>query len=76
MPFTAIEQYLERLDARQAEMKLLLADAIALPYMKKGYQVMAMKRWMRAAKARDGQARPASAAVLKLMGIGVEVLDG
>lgn len=76
MPFTAIEQYLERLEARQAETSLLMADVTVLPYMKKGDQSMSIRQWMRKAKARQTQqARPASAAVLKLMGIGVGVAD-
>lgn len=76
MPHTAIQEYLSRLEARQAETSLLLADTNLLAYMSKGDRSMTLKRWIRQAKARTSNAlRPASAAVLKLMGIGVEVSD-
>lgn len=77
MPFSAIEQYLERLEARQAETRILMADVIALPHMEKGDRKAMTRRWERQARAREakGQLRLASPAMLKLMGIGVEVPD-
>lgn len=77
MPFSAIEQYLARLDARQAETRLLLADVAMLPYMEKGDRRMNLKMWMRKAKTRSSeQLRVPSMGQLKMMGIGVEVTDG
>jgi hypothetical protein len=71
MPFAAIESYLERLPARQAEMKLLLADVVSVPHMKEHNRRSALNQWMRNAKARAQAVRPATPGVLKLMGIGV-----
>lgn len=73
MPFAAIRNYLERLPARQTETKLLLADVISFPHMKKGDRQTAMRQWMKIAQPRrETELRPASPAILKLMGIGVE----
>jgi len=74
MPIASIEAYLKRLDARMAEMKLVMADAISLPHMKKNDQTRTVKQWEKTASAQSKPAsKPASPAVLRLMGIGVEI---
>ena len=72
MPFAAIDAYLKRLPARQAELKLLLADAVSIPHMKENHRREAQNAWMRTAMVNGGnEAKPASPAILKMMGIGV-----
>jgi hypothetical protein len=71
MPFSAIDAYLERLEARMAEAKLMLSDAVSYPHLKDSARSNAAQRWMQKANARQ-KARPATPAILKLMGIGVE----
>ena len=72
MPMQAIEAYLTRLPARQAEMKLLMSDAISIPHVKESARNNMLAAWMRAANVfTENAARPASPARLKLMGIGV-----
>lgn len=72
MPIAAINVYLERLPARQAELKLMLADVVSYPHIKKDQQDTAMKKWLREANANVVQkAKVASPAILRLMGIGV-----
>lgn len=76
MPQTAISAYLERLPARQAEVKLMLSDAVSYPHMKKGDRQTAMRQWMKKARSRsDASVRPASPGVLKLLGIGVGYVE-
>lgn len=72
MPIAAINAYLERLPARQAELKLVMSDAVSTPHMKERDRAATLKGWMRAAKIdADANVKPASPARLKLMGIGV-----
>ena len=72
MPFASIEAYLVKLDVRMTEVKLMMADVVSLPHMKKGDRQTTLNRWMRLVKIESNQqARPASKARLKLMGIGV-----
>jgi mannitol/fructose-specific phosphotransferase system IIA component len=76
MPLAAISAYLERLPARQAELKLLLSDAVSIPHMKENHREAAQSAWMRAAMIEaDNSIKPASPARLKLMGIGVRHVD-
>lgn len=72
MPLASMEAYLNRLDARMAEVKLMMADVVNLPHMKKGDRQAALNQWMSILRMRGNrQARPASKARLKMMGIGV-----
>jgi len=72
MPMAAMEAYLERIPARQAELKLALADAVSLPHMKKNDRERSVREWERAANVDSEQtARVAPRGLLKLMGIGV-----
>lgn len=72
MPIAAINVYLERLPARQAEMKMMLADVVSYPHIKQDKQERAMSRWFREASAYVvRKAKVASPAILRLMGIGV-----
>lgn len=67
---TALTAYLERLPVRQAELKLLLADPIGLPHMKKGDRKRAINGWMKAAHLAM-PAQSAKASSPGQMGIGV-----
>jgi hypothetical protein len=72
MPIASITAYLERLPARQAELKLLLSDTVSIPHMKENARKQTLSGWMRVAQVFYSEnARPASAARLRLMGIGV-----
>lgn len=75
MPFTAIQNYLRRLNARIAETKLIMADVAQYPQLKQSDRENAMKTWKRQSQA-SSTVRPANTAVLKMMGIGVEVVNG
>jgi hypothetical protein len=76
MPFTAISAYLERLPARQAETKMMMADVVSYPHMKALDRQSALRGWMKQANARQPeQRRPASPAALKLLGIGVTYME-
>lgn len=70
MPIAAFQEYLRRLPARQAELKLVLAEAISLPQMKERDHKAAIRRWMREAGVEE-RAKPATSSVLKLLGIGI-----
>lgn len=70
MPMASIEAYLEKLPARMAEYKMMMADPIALPHMKKNDQQNMVNSWNRAMSANQ-PAQVASPARLKMMGIGV-----
>lgn len=71
MPLTAIEAYLERLPARMAEWKMMMADPIALPHMKKRDAQKMMNNWNRAMNE-NAPVQPASPAALMMIGIGVK----
>lgn len=55
MPVAALEQYIRRVGARQAELALLLAEVIMLPSMKKGDRKRVIARWQDV--ARPGRSR-------------------
>ena len=72
MPFASIEAYLSKLDVRMTEVKLMMADVVTLPNMKKSDRQATLNRWMKIVQIESNQrARPASKARLKMMGIGV-----
>ena len=75
MPLAAINAYLDRLPARQAELKLLLSDAVSIPHMKENHRREAQSAWMRAARISMESAQTASPARLKMMGIGVRYVE-
>lgn len=73
MPFASIDSYVQQLSARQAELKILIVDAVCIPHMKERDRRSAINGMMRAANIRERvKARRATPAMLKLMGIGVE----
>lgn len=74
MPMASIEAYLEKLPARMAEYKMMMADPIALPHMKKNDQQNMVNSWNRAMSANQ-PAQVASPARLKMMGIGVRFVS-
>lgn len=49
MPFAAQQVYLERLERRLAEYRLLLADAVSMPYADAETRRNALKHWQRIA---------------------------
>ena len=72
MPITGINAYIEKLEARKAELKLLMADVVSLPHMKKHDRMSTVNGWMKLLNIfSQTQAKPASPARLKMMGIGV-----
>ena len=73
MPFSAITAYLNRLPARQAEMKILFADAVSYPHIKKDQQHNMMNIWSKQANMFiTPTARIATPGKLRMMGIGVK----
>lgn len=72
-PLAALEVLMARLPARQAEQKMVDADVISLPHLKKRDREARVGAWQRVlGAARGGGSAPvASRAKLKLMGIGV-----
>lgn len=72
MPLSAINMYLEELEARRYETRLMMADAATLPHMKHKQRKETLSQWMKAAKIDStSKAKPASKARLNMMGIGV-----
>ena len=70
MPLAAIRAYLDCIPAVQAEQRLIVGDGASLPYMKDPRKVQ--REWQKAAYDGLREARPATPAILKMMGIGVE----
>lgn len=68
----AVNAYLQNLELRQTETKLMMADVVNLPHMKKRDRDRTVKSWMRLLNIREQTlAKPASPARLKMIGIGV-----
>ena len=76
MPQAAITAYLMRLPAVQAEAKLLLFEVLQAALADRRGQEAALRRWRRQAYGEMERRRPASAAILRMMGIGVEARHG
>jgi len=71
-PLAALETLMERLPARQAEMKLVEADVISLPHMKASDRNATVNGWRRVlGQGREKVVRVASKGKLRLMGLGV-----
>lgn len=72
-PLSALNSYLERLPARQAELKMLIAEAVSIPHMKKEDADNLISRWTKEAEVAvsNNNVKPASPGRLKMMGIGV-----
>lgn len=72
MPLASIEAYLQKLEARKTEVKLMMADVVSLPKMKKRDRENLVNGWMKYLNIHSqAKAKPASPGRLKLMGIGV-----
>jgi hypothetical protein len=72
MPFETINAYLEKLEARKTETKLMMADLVSLPNMKKKDRVSLVNSWMKLLDVISPmKVKPASPGILKMMGIGV-----
>lgn len=73
MPMAAMTAYLERIPARQAEWKLMAAEAVSLPHMQQSAGRALTNSWMKEAQVfmPRTSVRVASPGRLKLMGIGV-----
>jgi hypothetical protein len=73
MPIASINAYINKLEARKTEVKLMMADVVSLPKMKKNDRVSLVNSWMKLLNiTSQAQAKPASPGRLKLMGIGVK----
>lgn len=73
MPFAAIEAYLNKLEARKTELKLMMADVEMLPNMKKSDRDTMLNGWMKLLSIHSpSKTKPASPGRLRLMGIGVK----
>ena len=72
MPIAAINAYIGKLEARKTEVKLMMADVVSLPNMKKNDRVSLVNSWMRLLNVTSPtKVKPASPGILKMMGIGV-----
>ena len=72
MPIAALNAYLNHLEARQVETKLMLADAIMLPHVKKEDYQSKLNGWKRILDIhQSSKPKIASLAKLKLLGIKV-----
>lgn len=71
MPMNAIQAYLQELPARQAELKLMLAETESVPNMKPEARKSLLNEWMRIAGVKPA-VRKGVPAILKLLGIGVK----
>lgn len=75
MPMASLQSYLERLPARLAELKMVLADVVSLPHMKESHRRSTMNGWERALQMSIPViSRPVSKARLNLIGIGVRMV--
>lgn len=73
MPFAAIEAYLNKLEARKTEVKLMMADVEMLPNMKKRDRESTVNGWMKLLSIHSqSKTKTASPARLQMMGIGVK----
>ena len=70
MPMASLKAYLERLPARMAEVKMLLAEPMILPHLKKEAQGKMTGGWIREARGGRAAQRPVPAK-LRLMGFAV-----
>lgn len=72
MPLSTVQAYLQKLEVRQAETKLMLVDVESIPHMKARDRNKTINRWMKLVKIHTpAKAKKPSEAKLKLMGIGV-----
>ena len=72
MPFAGIEAYLNKLEVRKTEVKIMMADVVLLPNMKKRDREATINQWMKLLKIHSpNNTKVASPARLKMMGIGV-----
>lgn len=70
MPMASLEAYLDRLPARMSELKMLMADPIILPHLKKEAQIKMMSQWMTGISNSRSASKPVPAK-LRMMGVGV-----
>lgn len=71
MPMTVLNAYLDHLDARKAETKIMFGDVVSLPHMKPNDRKATVSGWMKMLNISSQTVKPASPARLKMMGIGV-----
>jgi len=70
MPMASIESYYEKVPAKIAQQKLIMAEAVMTAFSKDASKIM--KNWERLAYGEAAKPKPASAGELKLLGIGVK----
>jgi hypothetical protein len=71
LPVAAFSAYMRGLPARMAELKLMLSEVIAMPYLEAEDRKTMIARWKEDAGIQEETVQPATPAVLALMGIGV-----
>ena len=74
MPTAAILAYMERLPKLKARLSITLNEVVSLPWMKEDAQKAIVSRWNRQAEAEDIEKRPPPPVLLRMMGIGVEIV--
>lgn len=76
MPFASIEAYLNKLEARKAEVMLMMSDVVMLPHMKKSDRTSTLNGWMKLLSIHSpNRTKVASPARLRLMGIKVTKVE-
>lgn len=72
MPLSTVQAYLQKLEVRQAETKLMLVDVESITILKARDRKKMINRWMKLVQIQaPAKAKKASPAKLKMMGIGV-----
>ena len=72
MPLSTVQAYLQKLEVRQAETKLMLVDVESITILKARDRKKMINRWMKLVQIQEpAKAKKASPAKLKMMGIGV-----
>lgn len=71
MPMNVLNSYLDHLDRRKAETKMMFGDVASLPHMKPNDRKSTVNGWMKMLNIANQTVKSANPARLKMMGIGV-----
>ena len=74
MPTGAILAYMERLPRHQARMSIRLNEVVNLPWLEEGNRKRVVKQWQAAAEYEEETKKASPPAMLRLMGIAVEIV--
>lgn len=74
MPTGAILAYMERLPKIQAGMSIVLSEVVNLPWLEEAARKKIITRWNRLTEADEVKKKPPHPAVLRMIGIGVEIV--